>query len=74
MSLDKAIEHGKEHRKRYYGNKAWDGSCRNHGGCSWCKANRQHASVKSKMKADASYSEYLKAEDSEEELPIECGE
>jgi hypothetical protein len=26
------------------------------------------------MKADASYSEYLRGEDSEEELPIECGE
>lgn len=72
MSLDKAIEYGKEHRKRYYGNKAWDGSCRNHGGCSWCEANRQYANVKSKMKADASYSEYLEAGDDEEELPIEC--
>lgn len=59
VSLDKAIEYGKEHRKRYYGNKAWDRSCRNHGGCSWCEAGRQHANVKARMKADASYDEYI---------------
>ena len=42
MSLDKAIEHGKEHRKKYYGSKAIDTSCRNHGGCPWCEENRKH--------------------------------
>ena len=31
MSLDKAIEHGKEHRKEYRGSKAIDKTCRNHG-------------------------------------------
>ena len=40
MSLDKAIEHGKEHRKPYRGSKAIDPSCRNHGGCPWCEGNR----------------------------------
>lgn len=40
MSLDKAIEHGKEHRKQYRGAKAVDRTCRNHGECSWCKENR----------------------------------
>ena len=40
MSLDKAIEHGKEHRKSYRGSKAIDPSCRNHGGCPWCEGNR----------------------------------
>lgn len=33
MSLDKAIEHGKEKRKPYR---------RNHGGCPWCAENRKH--------------------------------
>lgn len=33
MSLDKSIEHGKEKRKPYYGAKAIDRTCRNHGGC-----------------------------------------
>ena len=42
MSLDKAIEHGKEHRKPYRGVKAVDRSCRNHGSCPWCEANRKH--------------------------------
>ena len=40
--LDKAIEHGKEHRKPYRGSKAIDYFCRNHGGCSWCEENRKH--------------------------------
>lgn len=40
MSLDKAIEHGKEKRKRYYGAKAIDCSCRNHGNCPYCRENR----------------------------------
>lgn len=40
MSLDKAIEHGKEHRKQYTGSKSFDYSCRNHGDCPCCKANR----------------------------------
>lgn len=40
MSFDKAIEHGKEHRKPYTGGKAIARSCRNHGGCQWCLENR----------------------------------
>lgn len=42
MSLDKAIEHGKEKRKPYYGSKTIDHTCRNHGGCEWCAENRKH--------------------------------
>lgn len=42
MSLDKAIAHGKEHRKPYRGAKAIDKTCRNHGGCGWCEENRIH--------------------------------
>ena len=42
MSLDKAIEHGKEKRKPYRGAKAIDYTCRNHGSCDWCKGNRLH--------------------------------
>lgn len=41
MSLDKAIEHGKEHREPYRGAKAIDATCRNHGGCQWCEGNRK---------------------------------
>ncbi len=42
MSLDKAIKSGKERRKRYYGTKAIDPSCRNHGSCPVCRDNRLH--------------------------------
>lgn len=40
MSLNKAIEHGKERRKPYRGAKVYFLSCRNHGGCPWCEGNR----------------------------------
>ena len=49
MSLDKAIQHKKEHRKQYKGAKAIDKTCRNHGSCDWCKENRLY---KSNKKAD----------------------
>jgi hypothetical protein len=41
VSLDKAIQHGAEHRKQYYGSRAFDASCRNHGDCPWCRRARQ---------------------------------
>lgn len=46
MSLDKAIEHGKEHREPYRGSKAIDCTCRNHGSCEVCKGNRLYSSIK----------------------------
>ena len=46
MSLDKAIEHGKEKRKPYRGEKSIDATCRNHGSCPWCKGNRMHGNKK----------------------------
>lgn len=42
MSLNKAIEHGKEHRRPYIGSKRFDKTCRNHGSCDWCRSNRKH--------------------------------
>lgn len=52
MSLDKAIKHGKEKRKPYYGSKAIDCSCRNHGTCEWCLSNRtiQQQKIEEAMK------------------------
>jgi len=46
MSLDKAIESGKERRKQYYGSKRFDPSCRSHGDCGWCKDNKQYKTKK----------------------------
>ena len=42
MGLEQAIKHKKEKRKPYYGSKAFDATCRNHGSCLWCKGNRLH--------------------------------
>lgn len=52
MSLDKAIEHGKEKRKPYRKGKAVDPTCRNHGGCPWCEGNRTYSNRKRKMKVE----------------------
>lgn len=66
MSLNKAIEHGKEHRVEYGTKdqpfcKAVDRTCRNHGGrrggaanqCSWCLSNRTYKNKKREEKASA---------------------
>ena len=50
MALDKAILHKKEHRKPYYGVKAIDRSCRNHGSCVWCEMNRKYKYLKKEKK------------------------
>lgn len=50
MSLHKAIEHGKEKRKKWKYCKEVDTRCRNHGGCEWCLGNRIHKFEKQKQK------------------------
>lgn len=55
MSMDKAIEHGKEHRKPWRGSnrsKNFDKTCRNHGSCDYCKFNRLHTFMKNRAAAD----------------------
>lgn len=51
MSHDKAIEHGKEHRKPWRGARAWDTRCRSHGGCKCCEAIRAYKERR-RMKLD----------------------
>ena len=46
MSLNKAIEYGKEHRNEYHGSKRIDKTCRNHGSCDYCKGNRLYSTLK----------------------------
>ena len=58
MSLDKAIEYKKEHRKPYTGAKAIDCSCRNHGDCEVCKGNRLYQYNRLKEAADQQEEEY----------------
>ena len=56
--MRKAIEHGKEHRKPYYGSKDFDKTCRNHGGCPWCEENRKHKFIVRERKMDDREKEY----------------
>lgn len=46
MSLDKAIEHGKEKRKQYRGSKAIDPTCRNHGSDEYATKGRLYSRTK----------------------------
>lgn len=57
MSLDKAVEHGKEKRRPYRGSKAIDCTCRNHGSCDWCRENRQIQYIREceKMRVEITY-------------------
>jgi hypothetical protein len=57
--LDKAILHGKEHRKPYYGSKSYSCSCRNHGGCPWCEGNRLYNTKRKLEKSNYSLKNYL---------------
>jgi hypothetical protein len=51
MSLEKAIKHGKEKRKGYYGSAAFDHSCRPHGSCPYCENNRKFSDKRARLKA-----------------------
>lgn len=62
MPLDKAIEHGKEHRKIYYGAQAIDCTCRNHGSCGVCEGNRLYKNNKRKDKMNERLKEYNKGD------------
>ena len=59
MSLDKAIKHNKEKRKQYYGAKAIDCSCRNHGSCKYCLSNRIYQQNREEEKTKRKLKEYL---------------
>ena len=60
MSLDKAIEHGKEHRKPYRGGKAIDNTCRNHGGCPACLNNRMRKYIRRMDKQQSDFEDFVK--------------
>lgn len=62
MSLDKAIQYGKEHRKQYRGAKAIDCTCRNNGTCEHCKNNRLYSSLKKNEGMIRELKEYTRKE------------
>ena len=59
MGLEKAIEHGKGHRKQYRGSKQFDSFCRNHKGCPWCEGNRMYSNKKRENEFKAKLNEGL---------------
>lgn len=67
MTLDKAIEHNKEHRKQYRGSKAFDRTCRNHGGCDWCLGNRLYRVNKLEEKTNQDLKNIKSVKDTEDE-------
>jgi len=62
MSLDKAIQYKKEHRKPYTGTKAIDCTCRNHGSCERCKNNRMYQQLKMEEASKQALKEYIPIE------------
>jgi len=46
MSLDKAIKYKKEKRRQFFGAKAIDSTCRNHGSDDWSYSDRTHKNRK----------------------------
>lgn len=58
MSLDKAIQHHKEHRRPYRGAKAIDPTCRNHGSDDWAKGNRLYAAKRREAAAESAIRDY----------------
>lgn len=57
--LDKAIKHGKEHRKPYYDSRRFDRSCCNHRSCSYCRGNRLYNRRKSEQAAICAIEDYF---------------
>jgi hypothetical protein len=51
--MEKAIEHGKEHRKQYYGSKRFSGHCRGNT-CPQCRGNATFQHRKEQQRALAS--------------------
>lgn len=63
MSLDKAILHGKEHRKPFHGAKAVDVTCRNHGDCAYCKENRTFKNKRAEEDSFKKLRDYLNGDE-----------
>lgn len=59
MSLEKAIEHGKEHRRKYYDSRRFDCSCRSHGSCSYCRSNRTIFDKRARARTEGQVDEWF---------------
>lgn len=59
MSLEKAIKHGKEKRRPYYGSARFDHGCRNHGSCKYCMCNRTFSTRRARAKTEDQIDEWF---------------
>lgn len=66
MSMNKAIEYGKEHRKQFAGSKLYFKSCCNHGRCKWCESNRRYNEFRDNEKYEQYINEYLYGDNDDE--------
>lgn len=62
MSLDKAIEYGKEKRKQYHGAQAVDKTCRCGGTCGYCRGNRLYSTNKRLQEMKEKIDDYKKGD------------
>jgi len=58
MTFDNTYPNRKDHRTAYRGAKAFDRSCRPHGGCPCCADSRCYQDTKARLAADAQLREY----------------
>ena len=65
MSLDKAIQHGKEHRKPYHRSGKFDRTCRPGGGCPYCEGNRSIQERREKARTEVVEEEAPEIEEEE---------
>lgn len=63
MSNDKAIKHGKEHRKPYRRAQAVAKFCRCNGGCPYCEGNRLYNSKRKEEMVEDKLKEYEEDEE-----------
>lgn len=63
MSLDKAILHGKEHRKPFHGAKTADITFRNHGDYAYCKENRTFKNKRAEEDSFKKLRDYLNGDE-----------
>lgn len=50
MSFDTSYPNRKDWRRPYHQSKRFDRTCRNHGSCPWCRANRLHRHIRQALK------------------------
>jgi len=68
MSFDKHYPNRKDWRKPYRGSKRFDRTCRNHGSCSYCEANRTFNRKRQTESLDADFKTFLTDNDSDDDL------